>query len=191
MKNGRPDLQVIVEMVPTGARLLDLGCGDGNLLAELVERKAVQGRGVEMDEANVRACIGRGLSVRHGNIEEGLADFSDDAFDVVVLSQTLAYLNRPLPVLREMARVARSVIVSFENAGHWRARWRSVCGQGSGTTLASGEPRVRAITLGQLQEALAQLGLQANEAVFLRGDRRMHLWPSVAADTAVFRAVKA
>lgn len=187
----RPDLQLIVEMVREGATVLDLGCGDGGLLAELVAQKSVQGRGVEMDEADVRACIGRGLSVRHGNIEEGLADFSDAAFDVVVLSQTLAYLNRPLPVLREMARVGRSVILSVENAGYWRARWRAACGRGSGATLASGEPRVRAITLDQLDEALGQLGLRAKEAVFLRGSRRVTRWPALLADTAVLRAVKA
>jgi methionine biosynthesis protein MetW len=191
MKPIRPDHAVILEMVPDGARVLDLGCGDGSLLALLVERKAVQARGVEVDEANVRACVSRGLSVRHGNIEEGLADFSDAAFDVVVLSQTLAYLDHPLPVLQEMARVGRSVVVSLDNAGYWRARWRAARGDGSGAALASGEPRVRAITVPQFQAALARIGLCARESAFLRGDRRVTAWPRLRAEAAVFRLEKA
>jgi methionine biosynthesis protein MetW len=191
MTPSRPDLEVIVEMVPAGARVLDLGCGDGTLLAELVAQKNVQGRGVEVDEANVRACMSKGLSVRHGNIEDGLADFPDGMFDIVILSQTVAYLNRPLGVMQEMARVGRSAIISFENAGYWRARCRAVSGHGSGNTLASGQPRIRSITLLQFHEALRQLNLRAEAGVFLRGGSRVGLWPSLWADAAVFRVTKA
>jgi methionine biosynthesis protein MetW len=190
MTSVRPDLQVIVRMIPPGVRVLDLGCGDGTLLAELVARKQVQGRGVEVDEANVRACVSRGLSVRHGNIEEGLADFPDGMFDVVILSQTVAYLNRPLPVMQEMARVGRSAIVSFENAGHWAARRRALTGQGSGTTLASGQPRVRAITLRQFREALQRLELEATDMVCLNGTGAIRCWPELLASTVVFRLAR-
>ncbi|HYL82005.1 MAG TPA: methionine biosynthesis protein MetW [Candidatus Acidoferrum sp.] len=190
MKNGRPDLQVITQMVPEGARVLDLGCGDGVLLSQLVERRGIAGRGVEVAEAKVRACIARGLSVRHGNIEEGLADFPDGMFDVVILSQTLAYLNRPLAVLQEMARVGRLAIVSLENAGHWRARWRALSGKGAGTTLVSREPRVRSITLPQFQDSLQELKLTADGHVFLRSDSRVRIWPSIRAETAVYVITK-
>ena len=191
MTPSRPDLDVIVQMVPPGARVLDLGCGDGTLLGELVVQKGVQGRGVEVDEANVRACMSKGLSVRHGNIEDGLADFPDGMFDLVILSQTVAYLNRPLGVIQEMARVGRSAIISFENAGCWQARWRAVVGDGSGNTLASGLPRIRSITLSQFHDALRKLSLRPESHVFLRGGSRVQWWPSLWADAAVFRVTKA
>jgi methionine biosynthesis protein MetW len=190
MTSSRPDLDMIVEMVPQGARVLDLGCGDGELLAQLVASKGVQGRGVEVDEANVRACVSKGLSVRHGNIEDGLADFPDGMFDLVIISQTLAYLNRPLLVMQEMTRVGRSAVISFENAGYWKTRWRAICGHGSGTTLASGQPRVRSITLRQFDEALRRLNLRAERSVFLSGSSRVERWSSLLAEAAVFQVAR-
>lgn len=186
MNSLRLDLQAIVDLVPPHSRVLDLGCGDGTLLAELVRHRQVEARGVEISESNVRGAIGRGLPVRHGNIEEGLADYRSDAFDYVILSQTLAYLNKPAPVVSEMLRVGRHAVISFENAGYWRARWRALRGAGMGTTLVSGEPRVRAVTLKQFRQFAAAANANVEQAFFLSGRRPIRWLPGLRANVAVY-----
>lgn len=189
-KSSRLDLQLIVDLVPAGTKVLDLGCGDGELLSELVEHKQIDARGVELSESRVRAAIGRGLSVRHGNIEEGLADYRDNAFDYVILSQTLAYLNKPLPVVREMLRVGKHAVISFDNAGYWRTRLRALAGEGMGHTLASGEPRARAITLGQFEEFTAGVNGRIERAVFLARSRPVRALPQLRAQVAVYELTR-
>lgn len=187
-RNGAPrlDFDAIVDLVEANGRVLDLGCGDGALPALLVERKGVTARGVELDEANVRACIGKGLSVRQGNIEEGLADFADGAFDYVILSQTLAYLDRPAPVVREMLRVGRHVIISFDNAGYWRTRLRLLSDRCVGNSLTSGYPRQRLITIGDFHAFCAQQGAEIERAVFLAGLRTVSRLRRLRSTMAVF-----
>lgn len=118
----RADLDLIVDLIPRQARVLDLGCGDGELLVMLAQRKAVIGRGVELSETGVRRCVARGLSVRQGNIDEGLGDYPTHSFDYVVLSQTLPYVDDLKVTLCETLRVGTRAIVSFPNLGHWRNR---------------------------------------------------------------------
>lgn len=118
----RPDLQAIAELVPHGAKTLDLGCDDGALLDYLVRNRQVLGRGVELSEEGVLACVRRGLSVRQGDLHEGLADYPDRSFDLVILAQTLPFLDNPAEVLAEMLRVGKHAIVSFPNWGYWRCR---------------------------------------------------------------------
>lgn len=183
---NRLDIEAIVGLVPPTARVLDLGCGDGNLLSALVQRKQVVARGVEIDESNVRACISRGLSVRHGNIEEGLADYRDNAFDYVILSQTIAYLDQPESVVREMLRVGKFGIISFDNAGCLRDRWRALLGRGSGYDLCSGQPRMRAITIPQFIEFCACTDSVVVQSVFLTQTHRVTILAALRAATAVF-----
>ncbi|MCS7089032.1 MAG: methionine biosynthesis protein MetW [Thermoflexales bacterium] len=186
VRKPRYDFSAIVELVTPGARVLDLGCGDGELLAQLVAQKGVYARGVEISEAAVRACVARGLSVRQGNIEEGLADFPDGVFDFVILSETIAYLNRPAPVVQEMLRVGRTAIISFRNAGYWRVRWDMLRGKGFGAPLIAGEPRERAITLSAFEAFCQALGARVQQRVFLSDGHRVHIWPSLRARIAVY-----
>lgn len=118
----RKDHAVIAELIEPGARVLDVGCGDGTLLAMLAKERRVDGRGLELSEAGVNACVARGLSVVQGDAERDLAFYPDQCFDYAVVSRTLQGMLAPKSVLAELQRVARRVVVSFTNYGHWRAR---------------------------------------------------------------------
>jgi len=118
----RADQQLIAELVPEGARVLDLGCGDGALLARLRDERGAVVRGVEIDLADIAQCVERDVPVYQGDLDEGLTDIPDDRFDVVILSQTLQVVKRPRLVLSEMLRVGTRSVVSFPNFGHWRVR---------------------------------------------------------------------
>jgi methionine biosynthesis protein MetW len=119
-----PDYSRIVTRVEKGSRVLDLGCGRGDLLLRLVRERGVQGMGVEIDEDAVIECIHKGLSVFQGDLDEGLSDYGDASYDYVILDQTLQVIRRPELVIAEMLRVGKKVIVSFPNFGHWRVRWQ-------------------------------------------------------------------
>ena len=118
----RKDMELIAELVPPGSRVLDLGCGNGELLAYLRERRGCSGYGIEIDDANVLACTRRGVNVVQLNLEDGLALFDDSSFDVVLQLDTLQHLRRTEHMLRETARVGRIGIVSFPNFAHWPNR---------------------------------------------------------------------
>ena len=123
-QNARVDHLLIAEMVAPGARVLDVGCGDGALLQLLTETKDVDGRGIEIVREKVNACVARGLSVIQGNADQDLDDYPDDAFDYAILSLTIQATLRPKPVLQNLLRIGRRAIVSFPNFGHWQVRTR-------------------------------------------------------------------
>jgi len=124
----RLDYQMIEEYVEPGSRVLDLGCGDGGLLEDLISAKGCQGCGIDADLAAVQKCIARGVPVYHGDMLEGMGMFEDGRFDCVVLSQTLQQAVEPERVVREMLRVGRRAIISFPNFGHWQVRLKLLLG---------------------------------------------------------------
>jgi methionine biosynthesis protein MetW len=118
----RTDHLLVAEMIERGSRVLDVGCGDGALLALLTETRGVDGRGIELSREGVSDCLARGLSVIQGDADADLADYPDDAFDYVILSQTIQATRQPRVVLEHMLRIGRRAVVSFPNFGHWRVR---------------------------------------------------------------------
>lgn len=122
LTSGRVDHLVVAEMVRPGSRVLDVGCGDGALLSLLAGTKGVDARGIELSRSGVAECVARGLAVIQGDADTDLADYPDDCFDYVILSQTLQATRNPRKVLEDMLRIGRNAIVSFPNFGHWRVR---------------------------------------------------------------------
>jgi methionine biosynthesis protein MetW len=120
----RADLNIISRWIRPGSRVLDLGCGDGVLLAHLKQARQVRGYGVEIDEVKIINCIRVGVNVIHSDLETGLADFGDHTFDYVIMTQTLQAVQHTERLLDEMLRVGREGIVTFPNFGHWRCRWQ-------------------------------------------------------------------
>ena len=118
----RPDLAAIAEMIPHAARVLDIGCGDGSLLEYLTAAKNVDGRGIELSQQNVNACVARGLSVIQGDADTDLVEYPSQVFDIVILSQTIQATRSPRTVLHHLLRIGTRAIISFPNFGHWRIR---------------------------------------------------------------------
>lgn len=187
----RPDLLAIASLIPAHASVLDLGCGDGDLLLLLADR-GVRGRGVELSEEGVRQCVKRGLSVLQGDVDEGLADYPDGSFDYVVLSQTLPYLDEPRFVLKEMLRVGQRAIVSFANPGHWRCRLRLLLKGRTTEDVQVGQPwhaspRLHQVTINDFRDLCAAdyVAILSTLGLDERGNPT-HYWPNLLAWTGIF-----
>lgn len=171
----RPDLAIIAAAVPTGSRVLDVGCGDGELMAALRDQ-GVDARGLEIDPANVTAAIARGQSVVQGDANRDLADYPGDAFDYAILSQTLQTTERPDRVVDELLRIAPRAFVSFPNFAHWRVRlallWNGRMPVTRLLPVAWYEtPNIHHVTVSDFRDLLRAKGIAVEAAWYLSGDK--------------------
>ena len=174
----RPDLAVIAANVAPRSRVLDIGCGDGALMAALRDTRAVDARGLELDPLNVAECVARGLSVIQGDADTDLGYYTDGGFDYAILSQTLQTTKRPDLVLDELLRVGRKAFVSFPNFAHWRVRasllWHGRMPVTRLLPVAWYEtPNIHHVTVRDFRELVAAKGLTVEGAWFLSGDKRI------------------
>lgn len=174
----RPDLAIIAGHVAQGARVLDIGCGDGELMAELRDRRQVDARGLELDPRNVSLAVGRGLSVIQGDADEDLIYYPDRAFDYAILSQTLQTARAPDKVLNELLRIGERAFVSFPNFAYWRVRWALFWGGRMPVTAALPiswyeTENIHQLTIDDFRAFVAERGIIVEDAWFLTGNRRI------------------
>ena len=187
----RNDLARIASWVQPGSRVLDLGCGDGELLAHLRDERQVNGAGVEINDQSVIACVRRGVNVIQQNLEEGLALFDAQQFDTVVLSQTLQSMHHTEHILREMARVAQYGVVSFPNFGYWPHGWQILRGRmpvtGQMPYAWYNTPNIHLCTLRDFEGLAQKLGLRILERATFNHEREVRLMPSWRSTLALYR----
>jgi len=188
---GRSDYAIIGDIVEPNTKVLDLGCGEGELLEWLAQNKNVDARGVEISGAKVQRAIARGVSVFQSDLDAGLADYPDKAFDYVILSQTLQEMRHPLQVLREMLRVGRRGIVAFPNFGHWRVRYSMVTSGGAPRTPLFpyewyDSPNIHFLTVRDFENLMTREGIQVERRYFLAGNRKVSTMPNLLAEVAVY-----
>jgi len=187
----RPDLAIIAGHVAQGARVLDIGCGDGELMAELRDRRQVDARGLEIDPRNVSLAVAKGLSVIQGDADKDLTYYPDRAFDYAILSQTLQTARAPDRVLTELLRIGDRAFVSFPNFAYWRVRWALFWGGRMPVTAALPiswyeTENIHQLTIDDFRAFVAERGITVEDAWFLTGNRRIS---SAAANLRAAHAV--
>ena len=189
--SDRKDMELIAQLVPPGSHVLDLGCGNGELLALLRDTRQCTGYGVEIADENVLACEQRGVNVVQLNLEEGLALFEDRSFDVVLQLDTLQHLRNTEKMLRETARVGRIGIVSFPNFAHWPNRLRVVGGRMPVTRVLPYEwydtPNIRVGTYVDFEVLARRDGLRILDSFGIQNGAVVRRWPNLLASVAVFK----
>jgi methionine biosynthesis protein MetW len=183
-------MQALADLVPRGSRVLDLGCGNGAFLSFLQTQRGCTGYGVEIDDANVLACVQRGVSVIQLNLEQGLSMFEDQSFDVVLQIDTLQHLRNAETMLRETARVGRMGVVAFPNFAHWPNRWSVLTGRMPVTKRLPYQwydtPNIRVGTFSDFALLAQKNKLRITDAFGLQQGRVIRHWPNWRAATAVF-----
>jgi len=193
----RPDLAAIAEMIPKGARVLDVGCGDGALLEVLSTTKGVDGRGIELSQQNVNACVARGLPVMQGDADTDLGEYPSGAFDVAILSQTIQATRNPKEVLGHLLRIGRRTVISLPNFGHWRVRASLLVHGRMPRTRALtyhwyDTPNIHLCTIADFVALAGEMGAKIESALALDDNGRTRAmraesWgPNILADGAIF-----
>ncbi len=188
---GRGDFALISELIDSGSKVLDLGCGDGALLAWLRENKQVEARGVELRREMVQKAIARGVTVYQGDIEKSVREYPEQAFDYVILSQTLQETRQPLRVLDEMLRIGRHAVVAFPNFGHWRVRLNHLTSGRSPRTPTFpyewyNSPNIHFLTVLDFEELAVSQKWMVEKRRFLAGHSKIAFMPNLFAEIAVY-----
>lgn len=187
----RPDFAAIAAWIPRGASVLDLGCGDGSLLRYLKETRAVRGYGVEIRDLDIVSCIANGVDVIQNDLESGLSDFEDNAFDFVMLSQTLQATRHTEALIQEMLRVGREGIVSFPNFGYWKNRFNVLTGNMPVSRDLPYQwydtPNVHLCTLHDFESFCRDHRVAVLDRRVMTGEKEVGLLPNLFGSTAVYR----
>ncbi|WOV91318.1 MAG: methionine biosynthesis protein MetW [Candidatus Zeuxoniibacter abyssi] len=191
----RFDFEHIAGWINDGARVLDLGCEEGDMLAYLQDKRGVQGIGVDIDNDYLAICLARGVQAIHADIGEDLSLFSDNAFDFVILSQTLQSIRRPpQELLNEMLRIGRTAIVSFPNFGYWSMRLQLLAGYMPSDKVLPhawhNTPNVRFCTITDFELLCRESCFSVKERVFLRAEKTVRVAPKLFADLAIYQLEK-
>jgi len=191
----RADQALIADWIRPGSRILDLGCGDGRLLAALQREHGASGYGVEIDPDNIVKCIANGVNVVHSNLDDGLSDFDDDSFDYVVMTQTIQAVRYPQRLLHEMLLIGREGIVTFPNMGHWKCRLQLVFGKMPVTRHLSSSwyntANIHICTIGDFEDLCVSENFEVLQRTAADSEHRvgraMRMFPNLLGEIAMYR----
>jgi len=192
-------ISIIENWVRSESALLDLGCGDGSILESLQENKSVKGFGIEIDEENIKKCLEKGINVIEQNIDDGLSNFLDKSFDVVLVSQTIQVLKNPKSTLEEITRIGKEGIIVIPNFGHWKSRLTVLFGGKMPVTDSLPElwyntPNIHLCTLSDFESLCEELNISIidKKIIGLMGGESWHLslWPNLLGSSVIYRISK-